>query len=95
LVISGGCALNILGISAIKRNFPEFNIFVDPIAVDATQSIGMSIHLYNNIRKNVGLTKKENKFDSIYLGPEYDLEITAQKIYSFVRQNDSSNREPI
>jgi len=95
LVISGGCALNILGISAIKRSFPEFNIFVDPIAMDATQAIGTGIHLYNHIRRQQGSIKKETKFNSIYLGPEYNLETTESKIRSFIRENDASNLKPI
>jgi predicted NodU family carbamoyl transferase len=73
LVIGGGCALNILGVSAIKREFPEFNIFVDPIASDATHSIGMGIHYYNLIKMN-GNLQKSNAFDSIYTGIEYSKE---------------------
>jgi len=71
LVIGGGCALNILGVSLIKQHYPEFNIFVDPIAHDATHSIGQGIHYYNVLIKKCQLEKRNN-FNSIYLGPKYD-----------------------
>lgn len=81
LVICGGCALNILGVSLIKEKYPEFNIFVDPIATDATQSIGVAIHAYNHLFPNV-VKKKKNKFNTIYLGERYSLEEMKEKIDS-------------
>lgn len=83
LIIGGGCALNILGISAIKKKYPEFNIFVDPIANDATHPIGLAMYCYNAFIQNYKLEKK-NHFDSIYLGPKYNLEAIKQTIDKFV-----------
>lgn len=89
LVISGGCALNILGISAIKQKYPDFQIFVDPIATDATQSIGLGIHYYNKVFKKHNL-KKSNAFSSVYLGPVYSKEQMRKEIQQFVDSENSS-----
>jgi predicted NodU family carbamoyl transferase len=86
LVIGGGCALNILGISAIKEKYPEFNIFVDPIAHDGTHSIGAGLQQYKNMVAK-GNLKKANHFNSIYTGPKYDLEMMNSCIDNFLRDN--------
>ena len=90
LVIGGGCALNILGVSAIKEKYPEFNIFVDPIANDATHAIGMGIHFYN-VYKMKGKLKKTNKFKSIYTGPKYEIEQMRKDIDLFLEKNCDAN----
>lgn len=90
LVIGGGCALNILGVSAIKEKYPEFNIFVDPIANDATHAIGMGIHFYN-VYKMKGKLKKTNKFKSIYTGPKYEIEQMRKDIDLFLEKNSDAN----
>jgi len=83
LIVGGGCALNILGVSLIKKRFPEFNIYVDPIAHDATHSIGIGIHYYNSVRLNNTLVK-QNNFNSIYTGPKYELEDMKKDIDIFL-----------
>lgn len=85
LVIGGGCALNILGVSLIKKHYPEFNIFVDPIAHDATHAIGEGIHFYNILGTKCKLEKKNN-FNSIYLGPKYDEQTMNSQIDEYIRQ---------
>lgn len=90
LVIGGGCALNILGISLIKQTYPEFNIFVDPIANDATHSIGLGINYYNQIRMN-GRLEKKSHFNSIYLGPKYDENEMRTKIDDFLFDSFTEN----
>lgn len=89
LVISGGCALNILGVSAIKQKYPDFQIFVDPIATDATQSIGLGIHYFNKIFKKYNL-RKTNKSASVYLGVIYKKEQMMREIEEFVDKENSS-----
>lgn len=86
IVIGGGCALNILGVSLIKERYPEFNIFVDPIANDATQSIGLGLFFYINHVCGGKLTK-DNKFDSIYKGPIYDKSDILSKVDKFLEKN--------
>lgn len=83
LVIGGGCALNILGVSLIKQKFPEFNIFVDPIAHDATHAIGEGIHFYNLLHAEYKLEKR-NVFKSIYLGPKYDENVMNKEINDYI-----------
>jgi carbamoyltransferase len=86
LIVGGGCALNILGVSIIKEKHPEFNIFVDPIANDATHSIGLGIHHYNVERMQGTLIKKPQGLETIYLGPEYDLNELEQTIEHFMNE---------
>ena len=46
IVLSGGCALNILGNSVIKKTFPNKNIYIDPVATDATIALGAAAHYF-------------------------------------------------
>jgi predicted NodU family carbamoyl transferase len=71
IVFSGGCALNILGNSLIKENFPDINFYVDPIANDACQSYGAAMY-YHHIRTN---DMKPKKIKNLYWGPKYDVNI--------------------
>lgn len=68
VVISGGCALNILGNSYIKKLYPRLNIFVDPIAADGTIALGAAAyHFYSH-------TNCQDKLvTSPYQGPSYSL----------------------
>jgi carbamoyltransferase len=67
IVFSGGCALNILGNSVIKNTFKNVNLFIDPIANDASQSLGAALYHYYDKTKDT----RQFKFNSIYLGPIY------------------------
>ena len=67
IVFSGGCALNILGNSVIKNVFKHVNLFIDPIANDASQSLGAALYHYYNKTKDT----RQFKFNSIYMGPKY------------------------
>lgn len=80
LVFSGGCALNILANTRIKEEFPHINLFVDPIAGDANQSLGMAKFAFH--RENVD--SKIRKNNSIYLGPKYNQKIMHEEIESFL-----------
>ena len=46
IVLSGGCALNVVGNSVLAEKFPHMNFFVDPIPYDAGQSLGFAIDWY-------------------------------------------------
>jgi carbamoyltransferase len=70
LVFSGGCALNILGNSSIKKNFPDINFYVDPIANDACQAYGASKYYYYKYTECM----KKDPLHSLYTGPKYDLD---------------------
>lgn len=69
VVLSGGCALNILGNSLIKKIYTNLNVFVDPIAADGTVALGAAAYEYYTKTKDI------NKlvFGS-YQGPLYNLE---------------------
>jgi len=68
IVLSGGCALNILGNSKIKSFYPDLNIFVDPIAADGTIALGAAAYYYYSNSQD----KNKLKFGP-YLGPQYIL----------------------
>jgi carbamoyltransferase len=69
IVFSGGCALNILGNSLIRKKYPKYNFFVDPIANDATLSLGAAkFHYYNRTKDT-----RFEKINNIYLGPKYNI----------------------
>lgn len=79
LVLSGGCALNILGNSLIKKTYPKLNIFIDPIAADGTVALGAAAISYYTTSKDI------NKLVfSSYQGPLYSIE--KNYIYECVRK---------
>tara|TARA_R110001632_G_scaffold31400_1_gene81886 strand:+ start:1870 stop:2916 length:1047 start_codon:yes stop_codon:yes gene_type:complete len=80
IVFSGGCALNILGNSLMKQNYPEYNFFIDPIANDATLSLGAA--KYHYYKRTVD-TRRES-VDNIYLGPEYKIK---ERVLKWIKQN--------
>jgi carbamoyltransferase len=69
VVLSGGCALNILGNSLIKKTYSNLNVFVDPIAADGTVALGAAAYEYYSKTKDI------NKLVfGLYQGPQYQLE---------------------
>lgn len=69
IVFSGGCALNILGNSLIKNKYSEYNFFIDPIANDATLSLGAAkFHYYNRTKDT-----RFEKINNIYFGKKYNI----------------------
>jgi carbamoyltransferase len=80
VVISGGCALNILGNSVIKEKYPNLNLFVDPIASDACQSLGAALNLYYGLTKS----KKPFKINTMFLGPSYDIKDITKTIKKYI-----------
>lgn len=83
IVFSGGCALNILGNSVIKNTFKNINLFIDPIANDASQSLGAALYYYYDNTKDT----RKFKFNSIYLGPEYKITETKKRIKKWLLIN--------
>lgn len=84
IVFSGGCALNILGNSLIKKKFPEINLYIDPIANDACQSFGASYYHYHKLTGNSQI----KKLDNVYLGSIYSKEVMKEAIYSHVNKSN-------
>lgn len=68
IVLGGGCALNILGNSIIKKTYPHLNIFVDPIASDGTLSLGIAAHHFYSVTQ----CKDKLEFNA-YKGPDHDI----------------------
>lgn len=83
IVFSGGCALNIVGNSVIREKFPEINFFVDPIAEDASQSLGSAKFHYHQISKDIN----PNKLNTLYLGHDYQINVK-DIIFAIKKRND-------
>ena len=83
IVFSGGCSLNILGNSLIKKEFPEINFYVDPIANDACQSYGAAKYYYHKLTSDY----TNEKFNNLYFGPKYNKEKQKEVIYEYVRKS--------
>ena len=70
LVLSGGCFLNVIGNYLIKKNFPNINIFADPLANDGNLSLGAakSYYYFNN------KSKVRDPLNTLFLGLSYTKE---------------------
>ena len=79
IVLSGGCALNVVNNAVLTEKFPHMNFFIDPIPNDAGQSLGHALlWSYDNgpiacIDGHLNDNEKVN-FDNLFLGPKYDKE---------------------
>ena len=91
LVLSGGCALNILGNSLVKKTFPHINVYAEPIGTDVVQSLGAALYYY---KKEFPQTKY-SKFDVLYLGPEYSIVDTKDKLLKLVEQHNNEFNLPV
>lgn len=79
IVISGGCALNILGNSLLKRTYPDYNFFIDPVAHDGTLALGAAAFNYYNITKS-----RQKLVFGPYSGIDY--KITKDDLYECIRK---------
>lgn len=70
IVISGGCALNVVGNSYLKEKFPTVEFYIDPIPNDAGQSIGAAKVAYYTTTECDIIERTE----SLYTGPSYSPE---------------------
>lgn len=68
IVLSGGCALNILGNSLIKKTFPNKNIYIDPVAADGTIALGAAAHFFFTKNKC-----RDKLIFNPYGGPHYNI----------------------
>lgn len=88
IVVGGGCALNILANSEIKRKYPNLNVHPDPIAADPTQSLGAALFHYKRLHPKT----KHKKLDTLYFGPQYDIMKIKSRLTHLVEQhNNESN----
>lgn len=72
IIISGGCALNILGNSLIKKTFKDHNVYAEPIGTDSAQSLGAAYYYYKKFNPNA----KFKKFTNLYHGPSQQVQHT-------------------
>jgi len=87
IVFSGGCALNVVGNSEIRKNFPKIKFYVDPIANDACQSFGAAKFYYHKLINNTNPSKLNN----LYLGADYDIAKNKNTIKKIVNQYNMNN----
>lgn len=79
ILIGGGCALNILGNTIIKKIYPLTNIFPDPVAHDGSIALGAAAFHFYRVSKC-----KEKLVTNAYGGINYN--ITKDDIYERTRK---------
>jgi len=89
LVFSGGCALNILGNSIIKKEFPDLNIFIDPVANDGCQAYGSVKYNYYKHSNSM----KKSPLTTLYNGPKYSLDYMKKLVELEVMVYNNSKSE--
>ena len=82
IVLSGGCALNVVGNSVLAEKFPHMKFFVDPIPYDAGQSLGFAIDWYQQ-----RMTLPDNSGQSCYLGKQYSEDELRTTIENYVKRD--------
>jgi len=68
IVVCGGYGLNCVANYKYLREFPDLNIYCEPISHDGGTSIGGAKYVHNKLEE----TTKPNKQESVYYGPQYD-----------------------
>jgi carbamoyltransferase len=68
IVICGGYGLNCVANYKYWKEFPDLNIYCEPISHDGGTSIGGAKYVYNKLNE----TEKPSKQESVYYGPQYD-----------------------
>jgi carbamoyltransferase len=68
IVICGGYGLNCVANYKYWKEFPDLNIYCEPISHDGGTSIGGAKYTYNKLNE----TEKPSKQESVYYGPQYD-----------------------
>lgn len=86
IILGGGCALNILGNSEIKKHFPDINVYCEPIAADASQSVGAALYYYKKHFPDAMF----KKIDNLYQGPHQDLPSIKSKLTKLVEHYNES-----
>lgn len=85
IVICGGYGLNCVANYKYWEEFPDLNIYCEPISHDGGTSIGAAKMLYNQLMEN----EKPNKQESVYYGPQYDPSTYAKTLDSLDAQDTS------
>lgn len=85
VIIGGGCGLNILGNSAIKKALPWCTLHPEPIGMDSSQSLGACLYYYK-VRFPDTIYPK---LQSLYLGPHYTN--TNTRLKSLVEQYNNES----
>lgn len=80
IILSGGCALNVVGNSILKKKFPEINFYIDPIPNDAGQSLGLAKYFYHEFTNSMEIKPIKN----LYNGPNYNLDDLKTRIVNKV-----------
>jgi carbamoyltransferase len=68
IIICGGYGLNCVANYKYWKEFPDFNIYCEPISHDGGTSIGGAKYVYHQVTGNTSPQKQE----SVYYGPQYD-----------------------
>jgi predicted NodU family carbamoyl transferase len=85
IILSGGCALNILGNSKVKRAFSQYNIYAEPIGTDSAQSLGAAYFYYKKMNPKI----KIRSTNHLYYGPTKPP--SRSQIETLIREYNGSN----
>jgi len=91
IVLGGGCALNILANSILKKRFPDINFYIEPIAADSAQAMGAALYHY----KRMFPKTKYEKLNVLYLGPVYNIIQVKAKLLQLVEQYNNESNLPV
>tara|TARA_R110001632_G_scaffold219953_1_gene349740 strand:+ start:46 stop:1149 length:1104 start_codon:yes stop_codon:yes gene_type:complete len=80
IVISGGCALNVVNNYKLKKKFPHINFYFDPIGGDIGQSYGAAKYHYYQLTNSLKLESLKH----LYHGPRYSKEDLLNSIKKYV-----------
>ena len=85
IVVCGGYGLNCVANYEYWKEFPDLNIYCEPISHDGGTSIGAAKMIYHQLTE----TDKPSKQESVYYGPQYDIS-TYEKSFGDLDVKDTS-----
>ena len=90
IVVSGGYGLNCVANYKYWKEFPDLNIYVEPISHDGGTSMGGALYVWHNLQE----TKEPvGRRESIYYGPQYNPDTYLDDIDDDVEVSDTSYKE--
>ena len=85
IIVCGGYGLNCVANYEYWKEFPDLNIYCEPISHDGGTSIGAAKMIYHQLTE----IDKPSKQESVYYGPQYDIS-TYEKSFGDLDVKDTS-----
>ena len=90
IVVSGGYGLNCVANYKYWKEFPDLNIYVEPISHDGGTSMGGALYVWHNLQET---EEPVGRRESIYYGPQYNPDTYLDDIDDDVEVSDTSYQE--